>query len=144
MEDDLKKKMEDNLKKKWKTTSKRKKKGRRHKKIKWKTNQSTEINQVGCDTIVNSPSLLFLTLFLQTIWKGGKYCLHLDVKTTIPISLTNTIYIETHMKTRFCKHKLYSMFCIVNIAIFSLSLFIKYLLFCITNSVLSIGHNSSL
>ena len=76
--------------------------------------------------------------------KKGKHCLHLDVKTTIPISLTNTIYIETHMKTRFCKHKLYSMFCIVNIAIFSLSLFLKYLLFCITNSVLSIGHNSSL
>ena len=25
-------------------------------KIKWKTNQSTEINLIGCDTIVNSPS----------------------------------------------------------------------------------------
>ena len=42
MEDDLKKnqKMEDNLKKKW------------------KTNQSTKINLIGCDTIVNSPSLI--------------------------------------------------------------------------------------
>ena len=40
-EDDLKKiKMEDNLKKQW------------------KTNQSTQINLIGCDTIVNSPSLL--------------------------------------------------------------------------------------
>ena len=41
MEDDLKKmkKMEDNLK------------------IKWKTNQSTKINLIGCDTIVNSPSI---------------------------------------------------------------------------------------
>ena len=25
-------------------------------KIKWKTNQSTKINLIGCDTIVNSPS----------------------------------------------------------------------------------------
>jgi hypothetical protein len=50
MEDDLKnKKMEDNLKKK-------KKKGRRPKQ-KCKTNQSTKINLIGCDTIVNSPSL---------------------------------------------------------------------------------------
>ena len=50
--------MEDDLKKK--------KKGRRPKKIKWKmeddlkkiwkTNQSTKINLIGCDTIVNSPS----------------------------------------------------------------------------------------
>ena len=44
MEDDLKKelkKMEDDLKKRIK---------------KWKTNQSTKINLIGCDTIVNSPS----------------------------------------------------------------------------------------
>ena len=42
MEDDLKNKikMEDNLKKNQK----------------WKTNQSTKINLIGCDTIVNSPS----------------------------------------------------------------------------------------
>jgi hypothetical protein len=39
MEDDLKKS------KKWKTTSKKKR------------NQSTKINLIGCDTIVNSPSL---------------------------------------------------------------------------------------
>ena len=40
MEDDLKKmkKMEDDLNKKW------------------KTNQRTKINLIGCDTIVNSPS----------------------------------------------------------------------------------------
>ena len=46
MEGDLKKlKMEDDLKKT---------------KIKWKTNQSTKINLIGCDTIVDSPSLCFL------------------------------------------------------------------------------------
>ena len=32
------------------------KKGKRPKQ-KWKTNQSTKINLIGCDTIVNSPSL---------------------------------------------------------------------------------------
>ena len=50
MEDDLKKKlkkMEDDLKK-MKTTKK-----------KWKT---TKINLIGCDTIVNSPSLYLLSL----------------------------------------------------------------------------------
>ena len=30
--------------------------GRRPQKIKWKMNQSTKINLIGCDTIVNSPS----------------------------------------------------------------------------------------
>ena len=44
MEDDLKKK-EDDLKK-----------NKRRPKKKWKTNQSTKINLIGCDTIVNSPS----------------------------------------------------------------------------------------
>jgi hypothetical protein len=33
-----------------------KKNGRRPKKIKLKTNQSTKMNLIGCDTIVNSPS----------------------------------------------------------------------------------------
>ena len=43
MEDDLKKrKKEDNLKKEW------------------KMNQSTKINLIGCDTIVNSPSYYLL------------------------------------------------------------------------------------
>ena len=27
-------------------------------KKKWKTNQSTKINLIGCDTIVNSPSII--------------------------------------------------------------------------------------
>ena len=45
MEDDLKKKNEDN----------QKKNGKRPKQ-KWKTNKSTKINLIGCDTIVNSPS----------------------------------------------------------------------------------------
>ena len=44
--------MEDYIQKKWKTTSK---------KIKLKTNQSTKINLIGCDTIVNSPSLIIKT-----------------------------------------------------------------------------------
>ena len=49
--------MEDNLKKR-----RRKKERRPNKKMednlkkKWKTNQSTQINLIGCDTIVNSPS----------------------------------------------------------------------------------------
>jgi hypothetical protein len=48
MGDDLTKiKMQDDLKKKG---------GRRPKK-KRKTNQSTKINLIGCDTIVNSPSI---------------------------------------------------------------------------------------
>jgi hypothetical protein len=70
MEDNLKKvKMEDDLQKnengrrtkKGKTTSKeddlkKVKNGRQPKKIKWKTNPSTKINLIGCDTIVNSPN----------------------------------------------------------------------------------------
>ena len=36
----------------------KKKKRRKKKKKKWNTNQSTEINLVGCDTIVNSPSFV--------------------------------------------------------------------------------------
>ena len=50
MEEDLEKKrekMEDNLGKKWMEDNL---------KQKWK-NQSTKINLIGCDTIVNSPSL---------------------------------------------------------------------------------------
>ena len=47
MEDELKNKtkMEDDLKKK-----------KRQSKNKWKKNQSTKINLIGCDTIVNSAS----------------------------------------------------------------------------------------
>ena len=61
--------------KKWKTTSKKiKMKNNLHffltrmttsKKMeddlknKWKMNQSTKINLIGCDTIVNSPSIIF-------------------------------------------------------------------------------------
>ena len=64
------KKMEDDLKKKKRKASKKKRKKKKKeddlKKIKmkddlkkqWKTNQSTKINLIGCDTIVNSPSLL--------------------------------------------------------------------------------------
>ena len=51
MEDDLQKKEEE------KKTTYKNKSGRRPKK-KWKTNQSTQINLIGCDTIVNSPSSL--------------------------------------------------------------------------------------
>ena len=56
MEDDLNKKMEDDLKK-------NKKNGRQPRKIKWKMNQSTKINLIGCDTIVNSPSLRLFSKF---------------------------------------------------------------------------------
>ena len=48
--------MEDDLKKNMKTT--KKKNGKRLKQ-KLKTNQSTKINLIGCDTIVNSPSMTF-------------------------------------------------------------------------------------
>ena len=51
MEDDLKK----NEKNGRRPKKKKKKKGRRPKQ-KWKMNQSTKINPIGCDTIVNSPS----------------------------------------------------------------------------------------
>ena len=34
-----------------------KKNGRQPQKIKWKTNESTKINLIGCDTIVNSPNI---------------------------------------------------------------------------------------
>ena len=34
-------------------------------KQKWKTNQSTKINLIGCDTIVNSPSLKFILKFFS-------------------------------------------------------------------------------
>ena len=63
MEDDLKK----NIKKNGRRPKKNEKKWRQPKKNgkrpeqKWKTNQSTKINLIGCDTIVNSPSfILFL------------------------------------------------------------------------------------
>ena len=50
--------MEDDRKNKNKNRRrpKKKKKGRQPKQ-KWKTNQSTKINLIGCDTIVNSPSI---------------------------------------------------------------------------------------
>jgi hypothetical protein len=35
------------------------------KKMKWKMNQSTKINLIGCDTIVNSPSLYVLWVILN-------------------------------------------------------------------------------
>ena len=49
-------KKEDNLKNKWKWKTTSKKNGRRPTKIKWKTNQSTKINLIGYDIILNSPS----------------------------------------------------------------------------------------
>jgi hypothetical protein len=48
------KEMEDNLKKQLKIEDDLKKK--------WKTNQPTKINLIGCDTIENSPSLTLLKL----------------------------------------------------------------------------------
>ena len=63
--------MEDDLKKNKKNGRQPKKNGEKNEdnqqqkngkrpKQKWKTNQSTKINLIGCDTIVNSPSLFHL------------------------------------------------------------------------------------
>ena len=41
--------------------------GRRRKQIKWKTNQSTKSNLIGCDTIVNSPVSFSIR---QKSWKN--------------------------------------------------------------------------
>ena len=60
MENNLKKnkkKLDWRPQKKWKMTSKKKKKKEDDHKKKWNTNQSTQNNLIGCDTIVNSPSL---------------------------------------------------------------------------------------
>ena len=48
--------MEDDLKKMRKKNEDNQKKNGKQPKQKWKTNQSTKINLIGCDTIVNSPS----------------------------------------------------------------------------------------
>ena len=75
MEDDLKKKKrEDDLKKikKWRQP---KKENRKWPKQIWKTNQSTKINLIGCDTIVTSPSytLVFVTIMPRhKIYASGK------------------------------------------------------------------------
>ena len=70
MEDDLKKKEEDV-----------KKKGRRPQKIKWKTNQSTKIYLIGCDTIVNSPSLIYI---IQEFKNFRKYTIGTIFETIFP------------------------------------------------------------
>ena len=57
MEDELKKKKNGRRPKKNKKMKTTKKNGKRPTK-KWKTNQSTKINLIGCDTIVNSPSYI--------------------------------------------------------------------------------------
>ena len=43
----------------------------------WKTNQSTKINLIGCDTIVNSPSVVnsdWLAVHLQCIRASHELC----------------------------------------------------------------------
>jgi hypothetical protein len=50
------KKIEDDLNEKMEEDFKKNKNGKRPQEIKLKTNQSTKINLIGCDTIVNSPS----------------------------------------------------------------------------------------
>ena len=52
--------MEDDLKKNGKKMKTTKKKNGKRPKQKWKTNQSTKINLIRCDTIVNSPSTFFI------------------------------------------------------------------------------------
>ena len=54
--------MEDDLKKNKKNEDDQKKNGKRPKK-KWKRNQSTKINLIGCDTIVNSPIITLIIVF---------------------------------------------------------------------------------
>ena len=57
MEDDPPKKiMENDLKKRKKEDDLKKITNGKQPKKKWKTNQSTKINLIGCDTNVNSPS----------------------------------------------------------------------------------------
>ena len=55
--------MEDDLKKKWEKNGRRPKKKRRKKGKttykKWKTNQSTKFNLIGCDTIENWPNYIY-------------------------------------------------------------------------------------
>ena len=77
--------MEDNLKKKIKKNedNPKNKNGKRPKQ-KWKTNQSNKINLMGCDTIVNLPSLILLstkeyTHFVEhtKIIKKSKYICYL-------------------------------------------------------------------
>ena len=46
-------------------------------KKKWKTNQSTKIILIGCDTIVNSPSVILLFLFMRL---SNKYQLNVSLK----------------------------------------------------------------
>ena len=41
---------------------------KRPKKRKWKSNQSTKINLIGCDTIVNSPSMAYY--YYRNIFPG--------------------------------------------------------------------------
>ena len=67
MEDDLKKNKKNGRRpKKNKNEDNQKKNGKRPKQ-KWKTNQSTKINLIGCDTIVNSPSSLIATYISHLI-----------------------------------------------------------------------------
>ena len=58
MEGDLKKKIKKNGRRPKKKEKKKKKDNppKKRPKQKWKTNQSTKINLIGCDTIENSPS----------------------------------------------------------------------------------------
>ena len=65
--------MEDNLKKI--------KNGRRPKKIKWKTYQSTKINLIGCDTIVNSHSTNNCLNYTRRVlnYTDVKHALHVGI-----------------------------------------------------------------
>ena len=110
--------MEDDLKK-----IKKNKNGRRPKK-KWKTNQSTKINLIGCDTIVNSPSFHQCVVILTRIsYEVGDISCHLECKAAcknptmlqlnyhfiflthefinIKLMLTHIQYIKLHL-FRFC------------------------------------------
>jgi hypothetical protein len=65
--------LEDNLKNRRQLKKKGKEKGRQPNKI-WKTNQSTKINLIGCDTIVNSHSFrqVLLSYDKLAVWQVDK------------------------------------------------------------------------
>ena len=54
-----------------KKKKKEEEKNQKTKNKKWKTNQSTKINLIGCDTIVNSPSLISRQINTKVLKRKG-------------------------------------------------------------------------
>ena len=73
-----------------------KKKNGKRPKQKWKTNQSTKINLIGCDTIVNSPSLIIYGFSFYPLYSYFTDCvLYRGLKCTIH-NLLSLIIGRTH------------------------------------------------